>query len=279
MGDHPLRPGLDLLGGVGLLLMLVGAAAYALLLALTHDRGWPRWRTAAWLIGSVVAAGAVLGPLATAAHTGYPAHMVVHLLLGMAAPVLFALAAPLTLLLRALPVRRARRVSHLLSSRPLRVLTEPVVAAVLVVAGMGVLYATPLYAAMHRHPLLHLAVHVHLFAAGYLFTVAIVGRDPMPHRRGYGHRSVVLVLSLAAHDIAAKYLYAHPPVAVDAPAAHLGAMIMYYGGDVVDVILMVLLGTRWYRSSGRRSFGPSSVQLPHPPARNLVRCRPQPGWK
>ena len=55
------------------------------------------------------------------------------------------------------------------------------------------------------------------------------------------------MLALAAHDILAKYLYAHPPDGVPAPAAETGAMIMYYGGDVIDVAIMVVLGARWYR--------------------------------
>jgi putative membrane protein len=29
-------------------------------------------------------------------------------------------------------------------------------------------------------------------------------------------------------------------------------MTMYYGGDAVDVAIMVLLCARWYRTSGRR---------------------------
>lgn len=62
----------------------------------------------------------------------------------------------------------------------------------------------------------------------------------------------MLVLSLAAHDILAKYLYAHPPLDVGTPPAAVGSMIMYYGGgDVVDVTILVLLGAGWYRVRGR----------------------------
>ena len=89
--------------------------------------------------------------------------------------------------------------------------------------------------------------HAHLFIAGYLFTAAVISVDPVPHRRSFLHRSALLVLALAAHDILAKYLYAHPPDGVLAPASETGAMIMYYGGDAVDVAVLVVLGARWYR--------------------------------
>jgi putative membrane protein len=190
--------------------------------------------------------------------------MVVHLLLGMVAPLLLTLAAPITVLLRALPVPRARQVSHLLSTRPVRVLTEPVVAALLNVGGMWLLYTTPLYPAMHHHPIVFAVVHLHLFAAGCLFTVAIVSRDPMPHRRSHAHRALVLVLALAAHDILAKYLYAHPPLQVDATSAETGAMIMYYGGDAVELVLIWLLCASWYRATRPRS-APRSSRWPNQP--------------
>jgi len=107
-------------------------------------------------------------------------------------------------------------------------------------------------------------VHAHLFIAGYLFTAAVISVDPMPHRRSFRHRSAVLVLALAAHDILAKYLYAHPPDGVPVPAAETGAMVMYYGGDAVDVAILVVLGAHWYRATRprwRRSIQPAGHTL------------------
>ena len=238
--------GPDLLEVLGPLLALIGIAIY-LGLALRGRHPGMRRRCVLWVAGSLAAAAAISGPLATAADTSYVAHMAAHVLLGMLAPLLLVLAAPITLLLRSLPVSTARRVSRVLTSVPVRILTEPAVAAVLSVGGLWLLYTTGLYPAMHHHGGVHVLVHAHLFIAGYLFTAAVISVDPMPHRRSFGHRAVVLVLALAAHDILAKYLYAHPPDGVLAPAAETGAMIMYYGGDAVDVAIMVVLGARWYR--------------------------------
>ena len=67
------------------------------------ERHWPKTRAALWLLGLVCAASAVVGPLAQRAHADLRAHMVGHVLLGMLAPLLVALAAPVTLAPRALP--------------------------------------------------------------------------------------------------------------------------------------------------------------------------------
>jgi putative membrane protein len=135
-----------------------------------------------WCTGLGVLAMALLSPLAEAAHHDFTAHMAQHLLLGMLTPLLLVLAAPATLALRALPVPPARRLARLLRSRPVRYLTDPIVAATLDAGGLWLLYTTSLYRMMVNHPAVHLAVHVHVLAAGCLFTFAIVGVDPAPHR-------------------------------------------------------------------------------------------------
>ncbi|HEY5788548.1 MAG TPA: cytochrome c oxidase assembly protein [Microlunatus sp.] len=235
----------------GALLPFGAILAYLAVVAIS-DRPWPRRRTAMWLAGNVTAAAALGGPLAAAADGDFVAHAVTHLLLGMIAPLLLVLGAPITLVLRAAPVGRARHVSRMLRSPPLRILTEPTVAATLSVGGLWLLYTTELYAVAQRMPAVHLLVHVHMFLAGYLFTVIMISVDPLPHRRGHLHRSVVLVLALAGHDVLAKFLYAHPPTGVPGPEAETGAMIMYYGGDLVDVVLMIIICAQWFRVRGRR---------------------------
>jgi putative membrane protein len=239
--------------GVGL--AVVSILGYLALVA-TTARPWPWQRTVLWVAGSAAAGLAMSGPFAAAADGDFVAHMAVHLLLGMIAPLLLVLAGPVTLLLRALPVGWARALSRLLRSRPARFLTEPVVAATLSVGGLWLLYTTDLYPALHHRPALHLLVHAHVFVAGWLFTVAMISVDPLPHRRGHLHRSVVLILALAGHDVLAKFLYAHPPVGVTAPAAETGAMLMYYGGDLVDLAIMVVLCAQWFRARNRRPHHP-----------------------
>ncbi len=238
-------------GWIAALLLLALAYADALWWA-RHRSPWPRRRTACWYLGLLAAAAAVAGPLASAAHSSFTAHMVGHLLLGMIAPLLLVMAAPVSLALRALPVGAARSLTALLGSPPLRVLSHPVVAAVLNGGGLWLLYSTPLFALMHGSPLLHGLVHVHLLAAGTLMTASLIGVDPQPHRASMAVRSAVLIVFIAAHAILAKRLFAHPPAGVEAADARIGAQLMYYGGDAVDVLLIVLLFAGWYRATRPR---------------------------
>jgi len=233
-------------------LLLVSALALPLVcygIAATETKGsWPGWRTACWAAGlATLGLGTLgLGTLGLGTGHAFTQHMVSHLLVGMVAPLLLALAAPVPLALRALPVARARTLVRVLRSAPLRTLGHPVTAAVLNAGGLWLLYATPLYSAVGNHPLLH----VHLLAAGYLFAAAILGTHPRP--AGFPLRAAVLIGYLAAHGILAKYLYGHPPAGVPTADAELGAQLMYYGGDAVDLVLIVLLCRAWFRTLARR---------------------------
>ncbi len=228
--------------------ILVAAAGYLA----GAGGGRAPWRAVAWCAGLAVAGVSVTGPLADAAAHDIRAHMVVHLLLGMLAPVLLVTAAPVGVALRTLPVKAARRLSRVLRSGPVTVLTHPVVAAALAAGGLWALYTTGLYAQMGRHVWLHVLVHVHLLAAGYLFTAAVIGTDPAPHRPGRPVRAAALFLFLAAHDILAKAVYARPPEGVPAGSARAAAELMYYGGGAIDLVVIVIFCGQWYVATDPR---------------------------
>ncbi|GAB2608608.1 cytochrome c oxidase assembly protein [Kocuria himachalensis] len=247
MTSHHGATGWAVFDGTVLVLLALAAAGWAAGLWAARHRGpWPVHRTVLWFAGLLCAGTALVGPLAEAARTGFTAHMAGHLLLGMAAPFLLVLAAPVTLALRALPVARARVVTRLLRTPPVRAVTHPVVAGTFNAGGLWALYTTGLYGLMHASVPVHAAVHLHVLLAGCVFTAAVVGVDPDPHRGSFPLRAAVLVGFVAAHSALAKHLYGHPPDGVGASDARTGAQLMYYGGDVVDVALMVVLFAQWY---------------------------------
>ncbi|MDA0565843.1 cytochrome c oxidase assembly protein [Streptomonospora sp. S1-112] len=220
-----------------------GAGVLALWL---RDTDWPGRRLALWVCGWLCAGAALLGPLAERAHHDFAAHMAGHVLLGMLAPLLLVLAAPVTLALRALPRRRDRALGRLLASRPAGAVAHPLTAAVLNMGGLWVLYRTGLYAAAATDAWWHAAVHVHVLAAGYLFAFAVLGGpDPAPHRPAAPWRAAVLVGALAAHNVLAKVVYADPPPGVAAEQARAAGQVMYYGGAPVEIALIVLLCAAW----------------------------------
>lgn len=247
----------ELLPLVLLVLPLIAAYLAAAFWTGRRYRRWPVMRSLLWCAGVLVSAAAVAGPLAQMAHGSFTFHMLGHLLLGMLGPLLIVLSAPIALLLRSLPRKQARLLSLLLRSRPAAILTHPITAAVLNVGGLWLLYTTSLFSAMHTSPILYTLIHIHVFAAGCLFTLSIVPVDPVPHRTGYKLRAGVMIVAFAAHGILGKYLYASPPAGVDAEDARQGAQLMYYGGDAVDLVLIILFCFSWYKRSGRAAV-PSS---------------------
>ncbi|CDQ37941.1 cytochrome c oxidase assembly protein [Virgibacillus salexigens] len=215
----------------------------------THLKPWPLFRYVCWWFGIIAMGAALIGPVAGKAHTDFTVHMIGHLFLGMLAPLLIALAAPITLILRALPVHAARRLSMLLKNRLIRLFRHPITASLLNIGGLWLLYTTGLYELMQQHMLVHVLVHFHVFAAGYLFTISMIYIDPAPHRFSHMYRAIVLVCALSGHAILSKYIYANPPVGVPKDQAETGAMLMYYGGDVMDGILIFILCLHWYHAA------------------------------
>lgn len=221
----------------------------------------PFFRLALWSGAMLAAAAAFAGPLAARAHADFTSHMLVHLLVGMVAPLLAVLAAPLTLLYRSIPTGAARRLTRVLKIRLLRILGEPTIASIMHVGGLWVLYATPLYEAMHQQLLVHVLVHVHFFLAGFLFTLSLIPIDPAPHRTRYAYRAIVLLLASAGHSILAKILYAHPPVGVPLAQAETGSVLMYYGGDAVGAVIIAVFCYQWYRAARPRlGAAPSGIR-------------------
>lgn len=210
----------------------------------SSPRGWSYWRTLSFSSGILLLLIALLPSVVAYAHHDMRGHMAQHLLLGMLAPLGLVFGAPVTLALRSVPPRGARALVTVLRSRWISVASHPVTAMLLNVGGMYLLYLTPLYAAMHESTALHALVHWHFLAAGCLFTWAIAGPDPAPHRPGKGFRLLVLFISIAAHACLSKAMYAYGwPAGAHHSLEEIraGAKIMYYGGDFAELLLVIAL--------------------------------------
>lgn len=243
-------------GWVALLLPIIVAAGY---LILTHHqarsrKSWPPGRTAYFLVGAVIIAVVLAPPFMHRTHVDLRWHMVQHLAIGMVAPLALVLGAPFTLLLRTLPVSAGKTIVRQLRRRPVHWLTHPAFALLLNIGGMYLLYLTPLFAWSMDHPVLHWLVLLHVLLVGTLFTWSIAGPDPAPRRPGMPTRVVALILSAGLHAYLAKAMYAHLfPREIDVPADQIrqAAMIMYYGGDIAELLLAVALFGGWYQARRR----------------------------
>lgn len=212
-------------------------------------RNWPTSRYLFWIFGVLCSGTAIIAPMVMPMPMNFTTHMMGHLLLGMLGPLLIVLSAPVTLLLRTLNVRMARFCSRILKSRPVQWISHPVTASILDIGGLWVLYTTNLFSAMHENLLLHALIDFHVLFAGYLFSASMIYIDPAPHRKSFLYRAVVLVGALSGHTILSKYIYIHPPENVPVAEAEAGGMLMYYGGDFIDMILISVLCYQWYKNT------------------------------
>lgn len=239
--------------------VLITAAAFALYLSAAcssnqYYRQWPMYRYGCFIFGVLCSATAVTGPLVAWAHVHFGAHMLAHVLLGMLGPLLIVLSSPVTLALRTMRINWARRATRLLRTKPVIWISHPISAAVLNIGGLWLIYGTGLYTMMQHHTLIHILVHFHVFTAGYLFTASMIYTDPSPHRTSYILRAITMIIAFAGHDILSKLIYVYPPVGIPQVQAVTGGLLMYYGGDLIDLVLIFIFCRHWYRSSQSTTF-------------------------
>lgn len=244
-------------------LLILSAIAFLYLIAAIRQqykgRCWSTWRSASFVLGIALLCIAVSRPLAMLAHQDLRMHMVQHILIGMLAPLALALAAPLTLALRSFPAAISRWIVRLLHSEFVDWLSYPITALLLNIGGMYLLYLSPLYKFSLSNPLVHYLMHTHFFIAGYLFTWAIAGPDPAPRRPGLTTRITVLFVAIAAHATLGKlmYIYLFPfNTFHNADEIRSAAKIMYYGGDIAEILLAIALLAGWYYRRKLRPYNP-----------------------
>ncbi len=149
--------------------------------------GWPAHRTAVWLAGCAVLLFATSSGLGRYAPAMFSLQAVAHMLVGMVAPVLLALGAPLSLagaaLRRATGDRLPGPVEWLAAVRdsaPMRAATHPLACTVVFIGAPFLLYFTPVLDVTVRFHWAHLAMDVAFLVLGYLFAWLVVGPDPLP---------------------------------------------------------------------------------------------------
>lgn len=254
--------------GFGILFYLAGVRRL-------HRRGdrWPVLRTVLWVTGMLTLFWVTSGPLNVYEQYLFSAHMLGHMLLGMAIPVLLVLSAPLTLALRAIRKRdddsRGPRewILLLVHSRYAAVLTHPLVAGGLFAASLWVFYYTPIFRWATEEHVGHTWMIIHFLLTGYLFAQAIVGIDPVAGRAPYPLRLILLLATMALHAFFGLALVeSHGLLLAD----WYGAMGRTWGlppledqqaaggiawsvGEIPTVVLAVLVAILWNRSDAREA--------------------------
>ena len=230
-----------------------------------RGRRWPAARSVPFAAGLGVVVVATQSGLAGYDTVLFSAHVVQHVLLGMAAPVLLALGAPVTLALQASSRPTQTALLRLVHGGPIAVLTHPLVAWLLFGGTLFALYFTPLFEASLRNDLVHAAVHVHFLAAGCLFVWPLVGTDPVRWRLPHGARALLLFLTVPFHavaglailttgDLLAGGFYAEHAPAWAASALtdqRTGAGLLWAVGDLLGLPVAGVVLAQWWSHEER----------------------------
>jgi putative membrane protein len=233
----------------------------------TRGRRWPVHRSVCFGIGIALIVFATQSGLASYDTVLFSLHVVQHLALGMVAPLFLVLGAPVTLALQASHRRAQERWLRALRSRPVGVITHPVVVWVLFGGTLIVLYFTGLYELSLRDPWVHVLVHAHFIVVGCLFMAYVVGVDPMPRSLGYGARllfvAVVLpfhaflgVALLGTNTVLAKDWYAQvsrPWLSSALGDQRLGAGILWGLGELFGLAALAIVLYQWMRHEEREA--------------------------
>jgi cytochrome c oxidase assembly factor CtaG len=231
---------------------------------------WSVGRTLSFLVGGL---GTVLvattSGLATYDDDLFAPHMVQHMLLTMVAPVFLALGAPVTLALRTLQPGPRRALLAVLHSRFASVLAFPLVGWALFVASPFALYFTGWYPATLDSGLLHELLHVHFLVVGCLFFWPLLGIDPLPGRRSYPLRMLLVGVTLPFHAflgvaimsvtadgaslIARRHYLALHPLEQVVYQQELGGGLLWASGDLVGLLFLGVMLAQWMRASEREA--------------------------
>lgn len=219
-------------GALGLFFYVAGAWRM-------HRRGdrWPIHRTVFWILGILLLVWVTCGPLNLYQEYLFSVHMLGHMMLAMAIPLLLVSGAPITLAMRAIDKRddgtRGGRewILWAVHSPFSRVITHPFVAAGIFIGSLWAFYFTDIVRwAMYEH-LGHEWMIIHFIISGYLFAMTLVGVDPIPYRLPYAGRLITLIAVMAMH-------------------AFFGVAIMMQEG---------LMVAEWFGSMGR-TWGPTPME-------------------
>jgi putative copper resistance protein D len=255
-----------LAAGFGILFYLAGVRR----LRARGDR-WPWYRTALWLAGMGLLIWVTNGPINVYEPYLFSIHMLGHMLLGMAIPLLLVLAAPITLALRAVHKRddgsRGVREWILLAvhSKVAGVLTHPLIAAGLFALSLWVFYYSPLFRWATVDHIGHTWMVIHFLITGFLFAQTLVGIDPIPNRAPYPLRLLLLLATMAMHAFfglsfvtgqalllpdwygAMGRTWGQTPLADQ----QTGGGVAWSVGEIPTVILAIVVAVLWSRSDER----------------------------
>jgi cytochrome c oxidase assembly factor CtaG len=253
----------------------VAAVIYLAGVARARRRGGWRWRrTASFLAGLAVLVVGVNSSIAVYSDVLFWIHMILHLLLIMAVPLLVIAGHPLTLWQAA----GAPRLSGRLPGQAdgvvrwaVGAVTFPLVALALYAAVLVGTHLTSFMQLMMTHTWVDHGEHLLYLSAGYLYFLTLVGSEPVRWKLSYPLRLFLLFLGMGMDTLVGLILIQTPNEPWPAFAAihrtwgpglvedvHWGGSVMWIGGDGLMVVVMLIVMFGWLRTPAGAKAGPGS---------------------
>ncbi|MFH8252779.1 cytochrome c oxidase assembly protein [Microbacterium sp. B2969] len=233
---------------------------------------WPIHRTILWVAGLALLFWVTCGPVNAYQDYLFSVHMVGHMLLSMAIPLLLVAGAPVTLAARAIRKRedgtRGGRewILWAVHSPVARVVTHPFVAAGLFIGSLWLFYFTDLFRWSLYDHLGHEWMVAHFLITGYLFALSLIGVDPVPYRLPYPGRLVLLIGIMAMHAFFGIVLMMQTGLMVSEwfgamgrtwgatplQDQYVGGGVAWSIGEIPTLILAITVAIQWSRSDDRQ---------------------------
>ena len=236
------------------LLLAAGWYAWSVRRATQRGRDWPVERTAcfagAWLLVAVTA----FSGLYAFDRTNFSAFAAQYIIAGLVAPALLALSAPLSLIVQSSARPGPAR---WLDSRPLRVLTHPIVTWVALGATVFVLFFTEgLLRRSLDGGIVQQLVLLWVLLVGWLFFLPVVDVEPLPTRLGPWARIGYVLLTIPVYTIMGMGVESQlrpvsPGLSMD--SLHLGGAVVWVGANGVAICALLLVFVQWLRSDETRA--------------------------
>ena len=258
-----------------LVIAIWAMGAYLVGVRVLKNRGdsWPVARTASWLLGMALLIFTTSGSLNAYQEYLFSVHMIAHMSLTMAIPVLLVPGAPVTLLMRAVQKRSDESkgvrewVLWAVHTKPAMFIAHPGFAAVNFAASLVIFYFTPIFDWATREHIGHQWMIVHFLITGYLFVQSLIGIDPGPARVSYPFRLVTLIAVMAFHAFFGVALMTGSGLLLP---DWFGAMGRTWGlspledqqqggaiawgiGELPTIALAIIVSWQWFKSDRRDS--------------------------
>ncbi|MCT9819558.1 bifunctional copper resistance protein CopD/cytochrome c oxidase assembly protein [Microbacterium sp. W1N] len=238
-----------------------------------HRRGdrWPIYRTVLWVAGMLTLLWVTCGPINAYQDYLFSMHMVGHMLLSMAIPMMLVFGAPVTLAARAIRKRddgtRGGRewILWAVHTPFANVITHPLFAAAMFIGSLWAFYYTDLFRWSLYDHIGHEWMIAHFLVSGYLFVQSLVGIDPVPLRYPYPFRLLTLIGVMAMHAFfgisimmssglfVAEWFGSMGRTWGGTPLddQYLGGGIAWSIGEIPTLILAMTVAIQWSRNDQR----------------------------